>query len=179
MPAMFATTLRRSSVGKCFGSFQTVSTSSRRNALLSLDFTDILSAFSEEKAEYLVVGGYAIAFHGFLRGTGDFNLFIRISDENASRVWAALTSFGAPLSNLRLDDLKTTGTVFQMGIPPNRIDIINHMDGVDFDEAWPNRSLIELESLTIPVIGKQELLKNKLAMGRTKDLADIAWLKAN
>ncbi len=150
--------------------------SSRRNALLSRDFSDILSAFSDEKVDYMVVGGYAIAFYGFLRGTGDFVLFIRISDENASRVLSALSSFGAPLGELGIVDLMRPGTVFQMGVPPNRIDIINHMDGVDFDEAWVNRSSIELEGHTIPVIGKRELLKNKQAMGRPKDLADIAWL---
>lgn len=147
--------------------------------MLSRDFIDILSAFSDEKVEYMVVGGYALAFHGYVRGTGDIDLWIRISDENAERVWKALQTFGAPLFDLTLDDLKTPGTVFQMGMPPNRIDIITTIKGVEFDEAWANRELVNTHELTIAIVGKPDLLRNKLKMNRAKDLGDIRWLEQN
>ncbi len=127
----------------------------------------------------MVVGGYAIAFHGYVRGTGDIDLWIRVSPENAGRAWQALTKFGAPLFDLRIDDLQTPGTVFQMGLPPNRILIINAIAGMEFTDAWPNRNYVEIHGLKIPVISKADLLKNKLAMNRPKDLADIAWLENN
>lgn len=147
--------------------------------LLNRDFIDILSAFSKEKVDYIVVGGYAIAFHGYVRGTGDIDLWIRISNENADRVWKALQTFGAPLLDLSKEDLKIPGMVFQMGLPPNRIDIINTVEGVQFDEAWPNRKFVEFQELNVPIIGKPELLLNKRAMNRPKDLADIIWLENN
>lgn len=125
----------------------------------------------------MVVGGYAVAFHGFVRGTGDFDLWIRISTENSKRVWRALERFGAPLFDLTIDDLRTPGMVFQMGMPPYRIDVINEIDGVEFSDAWPARSIVDLSGLQIPVIGRSDLLKNKRSMNRPKDLADIAWLE--
>jgi hypothetical protein len=147
--------------------------------LLSRDFIDILSAFSNEKVEYMVIGGYAIAFHGYVRGTGDIDLWIRISDDNAECVWKALKTFGAPLFDLKMDDLKTPGMVFQMGLPPNRIDIINSVKGIGFDETWLNREFVEIHDLKIPIVAKPELLKNKRAMNRPKDQADIIWLENN
>lgn len=147
--------------------------------MLSRDFIDILSAFSEEKVEYMVVGGYAIAFHGYVRGTGDIDLWIRISDKNAERVWKSLQTFGAPLFDLRIEDLQTPGMVFQMGLPPNRIDIINKVEGITFDEALQNRTFVEIHDLNIPIIGKPELLANKRTMNRPKDLPDIIWLENN
>jgi len=127
----------------------------------------------------MVVGGYAIAFYGYVRGTGDIDLWVRISDANSERVWKALKTFGAPLFDLSKEDLKKPGMVFQMGLPPNRIDIINKIEGVEFDGAWPNRTFIEIHDLTIPIVAKRELLINKRAMNRPKDLADIIWLEKN
>jgi hypothetical protein len=144
--------------------------------LLNPDFRDILSAFIAEKVEFLVVGGYAMAFHGFVRATGDIDLWIRLSDENAERVWRALQIFGAPLFDLKLEDLKIPGMVFQIGVVPSRIDIITEIDGVDFAEAWRERKTVEIENLTIPVIGKTQLLINKQSTGRTKDRNDALWL---
>lgn len=147
--------------------------------MLSQDFIDILSAFSNEKVEFIVVGGYAIAFHGYVRGTGDIDLWIRISEDNAERVWKALIKFGAPLFELSMEDLKTPGMVYQMGLPPNRIDVINKVEGLEFDSAWSKREFVELHGLTIPIVAKQELLVNKRAMNRPKDQADILWLENN
>ncbi len=125
----------------------------------------------------MVVGGYALAFHGYVRGTGDIDLWIRISEENASKVWRALTTFGAPLFNLRVGDLLLPATVFQMGLPPNRIDVITSIKDVQYDEAWAQRAMINISDMAIPIIGLRELLKNKIAMDRPKDQGDIAWLK--
>jgi hypothetical protein len=136
-------------------------THSKENLLLNPDFIDILSAFSEEEVDYMVVGGYAMAFHGYVRATGDIDLWIRTSDDNAESIWRALQKFGAPLQNLAIEDLQTPGIVFQMGVPPNRIDIINQIEGVEFETAWNNRSSVEISGLTIPLIGREQLLSKK------------------
>ena len=145
--------------------------------MLNPDFKDILSAFIEEKVEFLVVGGYAMAFHGFVRATGDIDLWIRSSDENARRVWRALQTFGAPLFDLNIEDLKTPGMVFQIGLVPSRIDVITQIDAVEFEDAWKDYKTVEIENLQIPVIGKLHLLINKKSTGRPKDLNDALWLQ--
>lgn len=146
--------------------------------MLNQDFKEILSAFSAEKVEFMVVGGYAMAFHGFVRATGDIDLWIRCSPENANRVWKALHKFGAPLFDLNIEDLKTPGMVFQIGLVPSRIDIITQIDGVDFEDAWREYKTIEIEDLKIPIIGKLQLLINKKSTGRSKDRNDALWLES-
>jgi hypothetical protein len=145
--------------------------------LLNPDFRDMLSALCEERAEFLLVGAYALAAHGLPRATGDMDIWIRRSEENAARVWRALQRFGAPLAGLTRDDLKTPDLVFQIGVAPRRIDILTSIDGVQFDEAWSNRDTIVVEGLTIGVIGRPHLIRNKKAVGRPQDLADVAWLE--
>ena len=145
--------------------------------MLNPDFKDILSAFIAEKVEFLVVGGYAMAFHGYVRATGDIDLWIRVSDENAEKVWRALQTFGAPLFDLNIKDLKIPGMVFQIGMVPSRIDIITQIEGVEFEEAWNEHKTVEIEKLQIPVIGKIQLLINKQSTGRTKDRNDALWLE--
>ena len=145
--------------------------------MLNPNFKDILSAFIEEKVEFLVVGGYAMAFHGYVRATGDIDLWIRISDANAERVWRALQTFGAPLFDLNVKDLKTPGMVFQIGLVPSRIDVITQIDGVEFEDAWQEHKTVKIENLQIPVIGKTQLLINKQSTGRAKDHNDALWLK--
>ena len=137
----------------------------------------MLSALCDEGVEFLVVGAYAMAAHGFPRATGDIDIWIRCSKENAERVWRALNRFGAPLLDLKVCDLQTPGTVFQIGIAPCRVDLLTSIDGVEFDEAWPDRTEVEVEGLKIPIIGRAHLLQNKKASGRPRDLADIVWLE--
>jgi hypothetical protein len=137
----------------------------------------MLSAFCDEQVEFMVVGAYALAFHGFPRATGDIDLWIRRSDRNAECVWRALTRFGAPLLDLTISELKTPGLALQIGLAPRRIDILTSIDGLEFDEAWPDRQQVEIEGLTISVIGRAALLKNKKATGRLKDKADVIWLE--
>jgi predicted nucleotidyltransferase len=138
----------------------------------------MLSAFIEEKVEFMLIGSYALAFHGFPRATGDIDLWVRCSNDNAERVWRALARFGAPLSNLNVNDLTKPGTVFQIGVAPNRIDILNKISAVEFDEAMLDSQTVEIDGLSISVISRSHLIRNKKAAGRPKDKADVAWLES-
>ena len=152
---------------------------SRESLLLNPDFQDILSAFLDEHVEFLVVGAYALATHGYPRATGDLDLWVRCSKENAQRVWRALEKFGAPLSDLTVKDLEAPVIIFQIGLAPRRIDIMTSIEGVNFDEAWPHRIDVELGRLKIPIIGRSHLIQSKKTSGRPQDLADLAWLESN
>ena len=136
----------------------------------------MLSALSAAGAEFLVVGAHALAAHGVPRATGDLDLWVRASAENAERVWEALEQFGAPLHDLTIEDLARPDVVFQIGVVPQRIDLLTSITGVTFDDAWANRVLVEIGELEVPVLGRSELVRNKRAVGRTRDLADIAEL---
>jgi len=146
--------------------------------MLNPDYRDILSAFNAERVEFLLVGAYALAAHGAPRATGDLDLWIRPSTDNAQKAWRALVRFGAPLEGLQQTDLSTPGTVIQIGREPRRIDLLTTIDGVGFDEAWGAKKEIQVDGMTIPVIGRDEFLRNKRATGRHKDLADVERLEA-
>jgi len=143
------------------------------------DFVEMLCALSAAEADYLVVGAHALAAHGRPRATGDLDLWVRPTRENAERVWAALARFGAPMGDLTKDDLASPGIVFQIGIAPHRIDILTAIDGVEFEEAWSARSRVELEGNGVPVISREHLIRNKRATGRAQDLVDVTWLESN
>jgi hypothetical protein len=140
---------------------------------MNRDFAEMLSALSEAKAEFLVVGAYALAVHGTPRATGDIDIWVRPTEENAERVWTALERFGAPLSKLTKEDLKQSGLVFQIGVAPGRIDLLTSITGVNFEEAWPHHLEISLDGCSIPILGREEFIKNKRALGRPKDLSDV------
>lgn len=144
--------------------------------MLNPDYRDMLSALSAAGAEFLVVGAYALASHGLPRATGDIDLWIRPDAANAERVWQALEAFGAPLRDLSRADLCQPQTVCQIGVAPRRIDLLTGIDGVEFEEAWTTRMTIEIDGLCVPVLGLAELVRNKRASGRTKDLADLEEL---
>ena len=144
--------------------------------MLNPDYRDMLSAFADAEVDYLVVGAYAMAAHGHPRATGDMDLWIRPSPENAARVLRALSAFGAPLANVDQNDFETPATVFQIGVSPRRIDILTSIEGVTFDEAWPQRMNVDIDRLTVPVIGRKHLIKNKRALGRSQDMADLERL---
>ncbi len=146
--------------------------------MINRDFLDMLSALCDESVEFMAIGAYAMAAHGFPRATGDLDIWIRRSEQNSQRVWQALQRFGAPTSKLRVDDLKTPDIVFQIGVAPCRVDILTSIDGVEFDEAWPSRKVVEIEGHELAIIGWSDLLRNKKATGRPRDLADVAWLEA-
>jgi predicted nucleotidyltransferase len=142
------------------------------------DFRDMLVALSDAGAEFVVVGGHALAFHGHPRATKDFDIFVRPSDENAPRVLAALVAFGAPIRQLGIElaDFARPSVVVQLGLPPVRIDLLTDIDGLDFDGALRDHDTLELEGRSVPVIGRAAFLVNKRAAGRAQDLADIAAL---
>ncbi|MBD3236604.1 MAG: hypothetical protein GF330_07860 [Candidatus Eisenbacteria bacterium] len=145
--------------------------------MLNPDYRDMLSALCAEEAEFLLVGAYALAAHGLPRATGDIDIWIRPSPENARRVWRALAAFGAPLQDLVERDLTTEGVVFQIGVAPRRVDILTSIEAVTFEEAWAHRVEVEIEGLKVSILGRNELLKNKRASGRPQDIADVSRLE--
>ncbi len=143
--------------------------------MFSQDFKELLSAFNEHRVKYLIVGGYAVAIHAQPRATKDLDIFIQPSAENAKAVFAALAKFGAPLADLRPEDLTDPNVFFRMGTPPQMVEILPRISGVEFNHAWENR----LETVIDPrtglkafVISAEDLIKNKTAFGRPYDLAD-------
>jgi hypothetical protein len=136
-----------------------------------------LSTFSDEKVEFLLVGAFALAAHGLPRATGDIDLWIRRTSLNAKRVIRALQVFGAPLADVSEKDFLTPGLVFQIGVAPRRIDILTSIDGVDFDEAWPEREEVAVGGIRIPLISRKHLIRNKRAVGRPQDEADARRLE--
>jgi hypothetical protein len=143
---------------------------------MNRDFVEMLAALSAAGVEFLVVGAYAMAAHGLPRATGDIDIWVRPTRENAARVMQAVQAFGAPLFGLTLEDLLRSDTVFQIGVAPSRIDILTGITGVDFEKAWPNRLTVTIDDQLVPVIGLAELIRNKRATDRPKDRADVIWL---
>ena len=146
---------------------------------MNRDFRDLLAEFNARNVEYLVVGAHALAAHGHVRATKDLDVWVRPELENASRVLAALTAFGAPLHDLTATDLATRGTVFQIGVAPIRIDVITAIDGVDFSKAWASRVEAPFADQVVPILSREDLIANKRAAGREQDLLDVKWLERN
>src|ERR1043166_4268013 len=144
---------------------------------MNQDFRDLLAELNARQVEFLLVGAHALAAHGHVRATQDLDVWVRPSSENAKRTIQALEAFGAPLHDLTEKDLSTPGIVFQIGVEPIRIDVLTAIDGVEFDEAWPDRLMSKFADQPISVLSKEHLIKNKLAAARTQDLADVEALK--
>lgn len=143
------------------------------------DFRDLLVELADASADFVVLGGHAVAFHGHPRATKDLDVLVRADPSNADRVYGALAAFGAPLQAFEVSaaDFATYDGVLQIGLPPRRIDILNRAAGITFDEAISEGAGFELEGRRIPVIGRTALLRNKRAAGRTQDLADVEALE--
>jgi hypothetical protein len=141
------------------------------------DFRDLLSEFCDEGVEFLLVGAHALAVHGYARATKDLDVWVRPDAKNATKAIAALAAFGAPLTDLTEADLAKRGTVFQIGVPPLRIDVVTEIDGVEFAEAWAERSSVDLAGVTVPVLSRRHLIQNKRATGRLQDRADAERLE--
>lgn len=139
------------------------------------DFKELLELFNAHGVEYLVVGGYALAAHGAPRTTGDIDLWINPTLDNARRILRALSQFGAVL-DLGVEDFVKPDHVVQLGVPPVRVDVITAIDGVVWDEAWPNRLAGEYGSVSTNYLGLREFIINKRTTGRLKDLADLEAL---
>jgi len=143
------------------------------------DWLDLLRALQAAGARYLVVGAHALAVHGVPRGTQDLDLWVEPTPENAERVWHALLTFGAPLPSLgiSLEDFHRPDTILQIGLAPNRVDILTSLSGVEtFDRAWDDRVDQDIEGRSVPFLGRAALIATKRAAGRRKDLADLEAL---
>jgi hypothetical protein len=150
-------------------------------ATVNEDFLDMLDALSRHEVDFLVVGAYALAAHGCPRATGDIDLLVRPDLENARRVYSALLDFGAPVQAHGITELDfaSTGVVYQLGLPPNRIDLLTSISGVDYATASTDALSGNIGSVAVRFIGRSALLMNKRAAGRTKDIADAEWLEGS
>jgi len=140
------------------------------------DFRDLLELFNSHKVKYLVVGGYALAFHGAPRYTGDIDIFVSPDAKNAGRIVTALGEFGFGSVGLSAADFKKPGQIVQLGVPPVRIDIITSITGVSWDEAFSSRARGNYGDVQVHYIGRELLILNKKSVGRKKDLADLEAL---
>lgn len=149
------------------------------SAELHEDFRDIIAELIRARAQFLIVGAHALAVHGTVRATADLDIWISTAAENVDCVWRALTAFGAPLAELGIQkgDFARPDIVAQFGLPPFRIDIMTGVSGVEFDAAWSERLEVPFGGLSkVPVIGRDALVMNKRASGRSRDLADLESL---
>lgn len=146
---------------------------------LNDDFRDLLGELVEASARFVIVGAHAMAVHGVPRATGDLDILVEPTKENARRVCEALRRFGAPLEQHRVTerDFALPGTVYQIGIPPRRIDLLTQISGVGFDEAWGSAVEAKVSGLLLRFLGREALIKNKRAAGRDKDLVDVRILE--
>lgn len=138
------------------------------------DFSDMLAALSGEGVSFLLVGGHAVMHYTEPRYTKDLDLWVKPDPENAERVFRALSAFGAPMTGVRPSDFGRPWTIFQIGVPPNRIDIITGVDGVTFDEAWGSRVATSYGDHSAWIPSPEILVRNKRASGRPQDLLDVA-----
>ena len=143
------------------------------------DFKDLIVALREAEVRFVVVGAHAMAAHGVPRATGHLDLLVAPEEDNAARLVQALERFGAPLESHGISraDFEVEGTVYQIGLPPRRIDIMTSIDGVDFEEVERSVMKVMIEGVELPILGRRQLLANKIATGRPKDLVDAQLLK--
>ncbi len=140
---------------------------------LAPDFDEFIGSLIARGVEFLIVGAYALALHGAPRFTGDLDVFVRPTLDNASRLLAAVASFGFPVTDLRPTDLVEPRRMLQMGVEPVQIHVITSISGVTWEEAWADRVIARLGAHDVGILGRSSFVKNKRAAGRPKDLADV------
>lgn len=140
------------------------------------DFRELLELFNKHDVEYLIVGGYALAFHGAPRYTGDLDLFVRSDPMNAQRIISALRDFGFESVGLTVADFEQSDNVIQLGVPPVRVDIVTSLTGISWESAFHERVPGRYGDVQVDYIGRKQFILNKRAIGRKKDLADIEAL---
>ena len=140
------------------------------------DFKELLELFNKHKVEYMIVGGYALAFHGAPRYTGDLDIYVRPDAPNVQQIMSALKDFGFGPVGLTAADFEKPNNIIQLGVPPVRVDIINSLTGVSWESAFENRIEGKYGDIQVYYIGREQFIFNKRAMGRKKDLADIEAL---
>jgi len=145
--------------------------------VLNKDFREFIELLNANGVKYLIVGGYAVGFHGYPRYTKDLDVWILVSQENAEKVLKALNQFGMGSLGLQKEDFLKTDEFVQLGYPPNRIDIVMSCDGVEFESCYKSKNQLIIENLPINFIDVENLKRNKQASGRPQDLADLDNLK--
>ncbi len=140
---------------------------------LASDFSEFLKSLNSNRVEYLVIGGYAVAVHGYIRATNDLDVWVGVSPENAIRIERALRQFGFITPDLTPELFLTPNNMVRMGVPPLRIEILTTISGVDFDSCYAEKEMIQMEEIVVPVISLARLRENKAASARAKDLADL------
>jgi hypothetical protein len=145
--------------------------------MLNKDYKEMLQLLLEEQVDFILVGAYALAAHGYPRATGDIDIWVRADEINSINIYRALERFGAPVDQITVNDFTNEGIVFQIGVTPRRIDIITHLDGVSFGEADEDKVIVEVEGLKLPILSFDKLIKNKLSTGRERDALDVKLLK--
>jgi hypothetical protein len=143
------------------------------------DFEELFECLTARNVRFVVVGGHALAYHGRPRYTKDLDVFVEPTAENAERLLAALEDFGFGGLGLTMSDFDKPGRIVQLGVAPNRIDLLTAIDGVSFDQAWQGRVAGRFGTESVPFLGRRELLANKRAVGRLQDLADIELLESD
>ena len=144
---------------------------------LDPNFAGFLRSLNSHGVEYLVIGGYAVGYHGFVRATGDLDVFVDVSEKNAAALVAAFHKFGLDLPEVRPELFLDEGKILRIGVPPLRLEIFTRISGVAFAECFATRVEDDFDGLRVPFINLDNLLKNKAASGRPKDLADLDALK--
>jgi len=149
------------------------------NPELNDDFVDMIHALVSANVEFVLVGAHALSFHGILRATGDIDFFVRPTADNAKRVYDALVCFGAPVAahGVTPTDFERADHVYQIGLPPRRIDLLTSISGVPFEDAWATRVKAKLAGVDVYVLGRDALVRNKRAAARPKDLLDADALE--
>ena len=147
--------------------------------MLNEDYKEMLQILLNNEVKFLIVGAYAMGIYGYPRATGDFDIWVENTADNSERIYKSLSQFGAPLKEISPGTFTEKGIIFQIGVAPRRIDIITHIDGVQFKEAYENKEEIEIEAIKIPFLSKENLIKNKESTGREKDRLDVGYLKNN
>ena len=145
--------------------------------ILSQDFKEFLKSLNENNVKYLVIGGYAVAFHGHPRYTKDIDIWLSADKKNIENLLQALEDFGFASLALKVDDFLDPEQIIQLGYPPNRIDLLTALDGVDFITCYKNKIKVNIEGIFINFIDLENLKRNKKATGRYQDLADLENLE--
>ena len=145
--------------------------------MLNEDYKEMLQLLLEEQVDFILVGAYALAAHGYPRATGDMDIWVKADEINSLSIYKALERFGAPVDQITVNEFATEGIVFKIGVTPRRIDIITHLDGISFDEADEDKIVVKVEGLKLPILSFDKLIKNKLSTGRERDELDVKLLK--
>ena len=145
--------------------------------MLNEDYKEILQSLLKNKVKFLIVGAYAMGAYGYVRATGDVDIWVETSAANSKKIYQSLREFGSPLSGITENTFINKDLVFQIGVAPRRIDIITQIDGVTFEDAYKTKKYIEIENLRVPFLSKKNLIKNKESTGREKDKLDVTILK--